>query len=803
MSTAKLSDEELFKKARDNAIIRDGLKSYYTFNGKFDEESFAYDFADNFANKIKYDGKETRVIGNAEGMSIRELLLRNVERDINYNDMYYIILGNITDSTFSVMPLLPNVESGKIEDAYKSYYRNVIINKSFNDANINFCNEDNVLFIIGNREIDKIKIHSLSHLNDNSGIAKDYNNPTGDNFNYLTVELYKKIQSFNFSIKPNNFYPFWVKYYFTIDDKYKIKLEYKFLKQFQKIFKSIDAEMLLFTIPYEIFFKKDENILEQLANLAFLYFHTLNNLNSKSFVPNVNRTKFVELNNYEQLDFLAFFTLGYFRNVLSEGKKLHTLLLKAEFIKEVQIHTNFRTKDGDIDEKYKSTTEQYLLFSHGGYFPKMTYGKVNALSVNAFSEEHKKLNKKDRKDLKKLREERPIVFENLISFISRYQYLLTNIECIKKTPYQNKYNLLTQTKREQSQYYEKKLELNTDDKCVKITHDTIIPTIDPNKLNIKLMTIEKYNKLLGYLYSNNQQEIDKLKHELANPIQAGGYFEKINDFAKDYLTDKYSLYDQINIYNDYLCAELHNVLDNPITKDTPTTTHLLLILLAHNFNSKIFGELLDPTKMKTTNGIKIEYKQDYKIKSKDFSVLINTIYDHRVNAAMIKQGSNPPSDDEKYKYQYGKKLHQIIANSNNTAQFSEAIIDSIFYGTIVDCYKTPSKGIINKEDLYNYVISVDNSSFIKYTSNFKSKTMLIFCPNFRYAMGFENIAIYSYIDNMQMEIFTLLLDIIYYYYNLLLDKSPSCKKKNLYGIRDTIIYSDAKIEIKEYKTLNL
>ena len=70
-----------------------------------------------------------------------------------------------------------------------------------------------------------------------------------------------------------------------------------------------------------------------------------------------------------------------------------------------------------------------------------------------------------------------------------------------------------------------------------------------------------------------------------------------------------------------------------------------------------------------------------KIKSKDYSVLINTIYDHRVKHNVMF-----------------KNVNQVIANSNNTAQTTEAIYDMVFYGTIIDCYETT-------KDEGNYIIS--------------------------------------------------------------------------------------------------
>jgi hypothetical protein len=121
------------------------------------------------------------------------------------------------------------------------------------------------------------------------------------------------------------------------------------------------------------------------------------------------------------------------------------------------------------------------------------------------------------------------------------------------------------------------------------------------------------------------------------------------------------------------------------------------------------------------------------IKSKEYSVLINTIYDHRFKNNVLFDNVN-----------------QIIANSNNTAQTTEAIYDSVLYGTLIDCYqitttkgtKTTTKGTKTT----NYIISIDNSSIIKKYSYFDCISVLVIDPDLREILTKKNMAIKTIID---------------------------------------------------------
>ena len=279
---------------------------------------------------IKIGDKNLIVIGNPEGLNIRDIINKlNTNTTINGKEQDILVLGNIIGSTFSKNPDISKFDGEGEGDKLHEYYKNIIINKSFNDENINFCNKDNVTFIMGNRELDLIKIKKLVKLNDQKSYKKDIKK-------YLEVR-----EEFKFEIESiSSFYPFWVKYYFK--DNNKIPPYLKFLDRFKKIFKSIDAEMLLFTIYYE-FNKKNTTLLEELSNLAILYFYNMKQSTTTDYETSED-LEFNSLLPLEKLDFLAYYLFAYF----SDNTKLDELLNKAEFILPLKTDNN------------------YYLFSHGG-----------------------------------------------------------------------------------------------------------------------------------------------------------------------------------------------------------------------------------------------------------------------------------------------------------------------------------------------------------------------------------------------------------------------------------------------------
>ena len=304
-------------------MLEYALKREYPDN-KLEETDFEY--------KIKFSGKNSIVIGNPEGMNI-EKIIESANINIDKDKDNIVVLGNIIGSTFSKNPLLTQDFGTDDKEKLKTYYRNIIEIKSYNDANIKFCNnkdKENVLFIMGNRELDLIKIKDLVKLK-TGDYEKGEIDKYADNRNNATFEVE--------SLKA--FYPFWVKYYFK--DSYTIPNEFKFIKRFKKIFKSIDAEMLLFTLFYELNDKKNK-ILDILTDLAISYFYKMGTIIEKYKRPSPPESleltgdseldKFNSLPNIlDKLDYLAYFVFNYF----STNNELYELLKKADFIVQLKV----------------------------------------------------------------------------------------------------------------------------------------------------------------------------------------------------------------------------------------------------------------------------------------------------------------------------------------------------------------------------------------------------------------------------------------------------------------------------------
>lgn len=634
------------------------------------EREYPKDRPETFEYKIKFAGKKSIVIGNPEGMSI-ENIIRTSDLSIDSNQDNIIILGNIIGSSFSKNPFL-TVDFGEDDpDKLNTYYKNIIEKKSYNDANIEFCTKQNVTFIMGNRELDLIKIKELVELE--NSYNKQYAEGSKSKF---------KVESLN------AFYPFWVKYYFK--DPYKIPSEFKFIKRFKKLFKSIDAEMLLFTLFYEK--NRNKELLDELTTLAIVYFYKMGaevekyneqKKQEKGEVSNSNQeentgaettegtegagageeteeTEIVKDNKYikvpgknilDKLDYLAYFVFKYF----SDKQNFESLLKNAEFIVQLKVENS------------------YYLFSHGG----ITEGMFDIISSSDMPTSIKKIN----------------------DFINANYDMLSDIKKINKTESKDIVKYHNVSKENQAKYYNeliKQEECITDIQEIDFKHQSISDT--------NINTTYDYNLLLLYTLDRN---ISAINEQLNPPTQqVGGFVSRknskwagiINDvkiFTKEYQ-------EEITKYNEYLKKVIEKLLEEGgcVENNKPTKNLLLILMLAHSFNTDIFKNLLSNAQITSE-----------KFKSKNYSVLINTIYDYRAKHSVPF-----------------KNVHQIIANSNNTAQTTEGNYDSIFHGAVIDCYETTVKGRQNER---NYIISLDNSAIIKHYSYFDSKTCLYIEPNLK------------------------------------------------------------------------
>jgi hypothetical protein len=632
----------------------------YAYQQEYKDYETAYDKLsekiDDIELKIKFGGKNTIIIGNPEGLKIEDIIKMSKAEPKEYN---IIVLGNIIGSTFSKNPIISFIPGETDKDKLFTYYKNIIQNKSYNDANIKFCIQDNVTFVMGNREIDLIKIKKLVKLDD----GKKY----GDFNDYL-----KDRTEVNFEVdNMQSFYPFWIKYYFR--DSYQMPKEnFIFIRRFKKIFKSIDAEMLLFTIYYEI--NKEKKNLDELTNLAIIYFYKMKDIvvapstsspstsspstSSPIKYESAQNQTFESLPMLEKLDYLAYYLFNYF----SYNSDIDTLLTKAEFIFPLKVN------------------KSYYLFSHGGLPNKL-------LTDNNIS--------------------------NLETFIINNYNLLTDSKQIKKNNNEDILELHNSAKIDQTEYYKKQI---TYDKC-----DTKEIEIDLSQsIETNITTSINYNKLLFNSLHGNLNEINKIVN-----MQNGGYVSKqtLSKYLGMYtkLIDFDDKKSELNNYNQKLKDIVKNLImndENIIKTDNKPTIELLLLLsLAHTFNSDIFKQL-------------ISYSGNVigEIKSKDYSVLNNTIYDHRVKKNVTF-----------------KNVHQITANSNNTTQTTEVIYDSVFFGTIIDCYETETKLSVGSAHFKNYIISIDNSSIIKHYSYFDSVSCVFIAPDLKEILSDKNMAIYTFV----------------------------------------------------------
>jgi hypothetical protein len=365
--------------------------------------------------------------------------------------------------------------------------------------------------------------------------------------------------------------------------------------------------------------------------------------------------KFISLPNIlDKLDYLAFYVFNYFSN----NDELNKLLKKADFIVQLKV------------------SNSYYLLSHGG----ITEDMFDTISSNDI----------------------PISLSKINDFINKYKLILSDSSKIKKLDNNKVFVTHNATKKEQSNYYNdliKTQDCKTDNNEIEIEFKAF------DDLNTSVTDSYNYNLLL--LNSLNRN-ISKINEQLKPPPQQGGFVgqatAKWAGLKNDVKNFNNETRKEIIKYNVYLKEVVKTLLqDGGCVEDNKPTINLLLILmLAHSFNSNIFkGILNNPKDLKTE-----------KIKSKNYSVLINTIYDHRAK-------HNVPF----------KNVHQIIANSNNTAQTTEVIYDAIFFGTVIDCYET--KLTLHGNYERNYVISIDNTAIIKHYSYFDSNTFLFIEPNIK------------------------------------------------------------------------
>jgi len=701
------------------------------YNKKIDLEDFKK-LKNDFDTKIKFAEKNTIIIGNPEGLDIINII-NSCTGEIDSKKDNIVILGNIIDSSFSKNPQLSKDFGNDDVEKLFTYYRNIIEKKSYNDANIKFCNNENVTFIIGNREIDKIKIKDLVELD------IDYNNIE----NYISnreTAVFKIVEI-------NSFYPFWVKFYFK--DSYKISKDFKFIRRFKKIFKAIDAEMLLFTLYYELNkdVKNSEELLKQLTNLAIVYFYNMDKYKDAKIdtkfklLGDTEVDKFNSLDIIDRLDYLAYYVFKYFYTELSNKGNLYNLLKKAEFILTLKVSNKF-----------------YLL-SHGGITRKMFIEK---------SEGNK-----------------PYCIEKLESFISINKNILTDFNLISIT-YKDIVKLHNTAKKNQIKYYD-----SIYGKECNIIDDV---EIDFEEIETNIQNSTKYNLLLYYSLHRNIPEINKLLLE-----QQGGYKSQkqtkvftgniLHDvLAEDLLDFNSKKQLEIDKYNKYLKKIIEETLIKSTDADNkPSNDLMLLLMMAHSFNTKIFNELL--------NQISLRISDVNSIKSKDCSVIINTIFDHRINH--IKE------------HIIFEDVQQIIANSNNTTQPSEAIYDFIFYGTLIDCYET----IMKRGNKHNYIISIDNTSIIKHYSNFDSYSCLIIAPDLKNILNKDFIAVKTLIQTSKYQNIPIYdtLGHIYYILNYKIREKYNklkykfiCPRMNYYGIDDNkiLVFSDSLIKHVEFHGYN-
>lgn len=622
-----------------NEIFKYAFKREYPIGDTLGENDFEY--------KIKFSGKKSIVIGNPEGLNINNIIKSSYDTKIDENKDNIILLGNIIGSTFSKNPFLTKDFGEDDPGKLKTYYRNIIDKKSYNDANIKFCLKDNVSFIMGNRELDLIKIKDLVELETGS-----YGEGTVNE--YVTNRTQTKFKISDIS----GFYPFWVKYYFT--DPYKIPPEFRFIRRFKKLFKSIDAEMLLFTLFYEKY--RNDELLEDLTLLANSYFYGMvavtqkTNYDEKLDILDGDDeiAKFRKLPDIlDRLDYLAYYVFRYFETELSSDGKLYMLLNKADFILQLKV------------------ADSYYLFSHGGITESM-FNKTSSTDI-------------------------PISIFEINKFIKENKDILTDITKIKKSK-EDIVKLHNESKKSQAIYYNKLIKQYTG--TCNTTVEQEINFAQESISNQNVTTSYDYNLLL---YHSLNRDIKQINEILTKPLTGGFVSQeksKFKGFYNDIKKFTNESKEEINKYNDYLKKVVGELFDNGcVNDDKPTENLLLILMLAHSFNNEIFRNILDP---------KIKLRKE-KFKSKNYSVLINTIYDHRSK-------HNVPF----------KNIHQIIANSNNTAQTTEAIYDAIFHGAIIDCYETE---IVGRPHERNYIISIDNSAIIKHYSYFDSNTCLYIEPN--------------------------------------------------------------------------
>lgn len=599
-----------------------------------------------FEYKIKFTNKKSIVIGNPEGMDIKNII-KSADLQINKDEDNIVVLGNIVGSTFSKNPLLTKDFGEDDGEKLHTYYKRIIKNKSFNDANIKFCNHNNVTFIMGNRELDLIKIKDLVKLK----MPEMYGKDTIDDYvkNRGTIEF--EVESID------AFYPFWVKYYFK--DNYIMPSTFKFIKRFKKLFKSIDAEMLLFTLFYEL--NKNDELLNQLTSLAISYFYKMTDAVNgvKEYTPleisgDDEKEKFKNLPSIlDKLDYLAFYVFKYF----STNENLENLLTKADFILQLKV------------------SNSYYLLSHGGI-------TENMFDTNSSIET-------------------PISIQKINDFIESYYEILCDSEKIKKLEHTNTKIIIdihNKTKEKQAKYYNELIK-SKDCKIDKVEEIEFKPFDD---LTTNITDSYKYNLLL---LNTLHRRIGKINEQLIQP-QMGGFVgqkkSKLISFNNDVREFTEKSQKEITKYNVYLKNVVIKLLEDGgcVEDNKPSKNLLLILMLAHSFNSEIFKSILN-----ITAGL------ENKFKSKNYSVFINTIFDHRAK-------HNTPF----------KNVHQIIANSNNTAQITEVIYDSIFFGTVIDCYETIVQGRHHEK---NYIISIDNSAIIKHYSYFDSYTVLFIEPNLK------------------------------------------------------------------------
>lgn len=697
------------------------------YNEKIEKTVFEEKLKNDFNTKIKFAEKNTIIIGNPEGLNIKNII-NSCTKEIDLEKDNIVILGNIIDSSFSKNPQLSKDLGNDDVEKLFTYYRNIIEKKSYNDSNIDFCNKENVTFIIGNREIDKIKIKDLVELNIEYNTIDDYI------LNRETVVF--KIEDIS------TFYPFWVKFYFK--DSYKISKDFKFIRRFKKIFKAIDAEMLLFTIYYELNknAKNSEELLKELTNLAIIYFYKMKNYESGKIdtkfklLGDTEVDKFNSLDIIDRLDYLAYCVFKYFYKKLSNEGNLYKLLNKAEFILTLKV------------------SDKYYLLSHGGITRKMFIEKSKGT--------------------------KPYCIEKLESFIKKYKNTLTNISLIRKLD-KDIVKLHNTAKSNQIKYYDS---IYGNGEC-NIINDI---EIDFEEIETNIQTSTHYNLLLYYSLTRNISGINKLLSEQ----QQGGYKSEKQTSYKGLINDLL-VFDskkqiEINQYNKHFKKIIEDTLIKSTDDDNkPSNDLMLLLMMAHSFNTKIFNELLEQ--------IETRISEVNSIKSKDCSVIINTIFDHRINH--IKE------------HVLFENVQQITANSNNTTQPSEAIYDYIFYGTLIDCYET----IMTTGNEHNYIISIDNTSIIKHYSKFDSYSCLIIAPDLKNILNKDFIAVKTLIQTSKYQNIPIYdtLGHIYYILNYKIRNKYNklkykfiCPRMNYYGIDDNkiLVFSDSKIKHVEFHGYN-